>query len=68
MGFGKSGLLMGVAALVGLSTPCLAQGSERQSYDLPAQDLKYALRAVVRQAGYQLIADSAALRGKQARL
>ncbi|AMK25814.1 TonB-dependent receptor [Sphingobium sp. TKS] len=68
MGFGKTGFLIGAAtALVAISPHVLAQDSEKRSYDLPAQDLKYALRAVARKDGYQLIADSRALRGKQAK-
>lgn len=39
----------------------------RRHYDLPAQDLKYALRSVARRVGYQLVADSVAIRGKRSR-
>ena len=68
MGFGKTGLLIGAATtLVAMCPDSRAQESERRSFDIPAQDLKHALRALTRTSGYQLIADSRAVRGKQAK-
>lgn len=68
MNFSKSGLLIGTAvALLALSPSVAAQESSKRSYDLPAQDLRYALRSVARDAGFQLIADTTLLQGKQAR-
>ena len=68
MGSGKFGLFCGVSiVLASAATPSFAQSQEKRSYDLPAQDLKYALRTVARGAGFQLIADSRALRGKQSK-
>lgn len=68
MNLSKSGLLIGTTlAMLALSPSATAQASEKRSYDLPAQDLRYALRTVARDAGLQLIAKSNLLRGKQAR-
>ncbi len=67
MNLTRSGLLIGTAAALLALSPCVtAQDSEKRSYDLPAQDLRYALRSVARDAGFQLIADTSILRGKQA--
>lgn len=63
----KTSLLTGTASLLlALSPTVCAQDQTRRAYDLPAQDLKYALRAVARAAGYQLVADSRSLRGRMA--
>jgi iron complex outermembrane receptor protein len=68
MGLGKFGLhCCASIVLVSAAAPVLAQDQEERTYDLPAQDLKFALRTVARSAGFQLIADSSALRGKQAK-
>ncbi len=67
MNLTRSGLLIGTAVALLALSPCVtAQDSEKRSYDLPAQDLRYALRSVARDAGFQLIADTSILRGKQA--
>ncbi|PJG47165.1 hypothetical protein CAF53_02100 [Sphingobium sp. LB126] len=44
-----------------------SDGQHRRHYDLPAQELKYATRAVARRAGYQLVADADAIRGKRSK-
>ncbi|ATI80837.1 TonB-dependent receptor [Sphingobium yanoikuyae] len=63
----KTGLLAGTAAALLALSPCaMAQDRGTRTYDLPAQDLRYALRAVARGAGFQLIADPSALKGKTA--
>lgn len=68
MNLNKSGLLMGTAVALLALSPCVtAQDSDKRSYDLPAQDLRFALRSIARDAGFQLIADTSILRGKQAR-
>jgi iron complex outermembrane receptor protein len=67
MGYGKFGVTFGAAVAIVAAAPAMAQDQGRRSYDLPAQDLRYALRAVARGAGFQLIADSRALRGKQSK-
>jgi iron complex outermembrane receptor protein len=68
MGLGKFGLYCCVPiVLASAAAPVFAQGQEKRTYDLPAQDLKFALRTVARSAGFQLIADSRALRGKQSK-
>lgn len=64
----KTGLLATTAAaLLALSPAASAQDRAARAYDLPAQDLRYALRSVARATGFQLVADPALLRGKQAK-
>ena len=41
-----------------------AQAAERLQFDIPAQELKYALRTVTRRAGLELYATSSDLRGR----
>jgi iron complex outermembrane receptor protein len=54
--------------IVGAMTCSPAAAQEpRAAYDLPPQELKYALRSVARGAGFQLIADSSALRGRHSK-
>jgi iron complex outermembrane receptor protein len=68
MGFGKFGFISATAMIIASAcAPAFAQDQQKRSYDLPAQDLKFALRSVARGSGYQLVADSGALRGKQSR-
>jgi len=67
MQFGKSVLLSGTATSLLVAVPCaMAQSGERQVYDLPAQPLGEALRAVARKSDRQLAADPEALEGLQA--
>lgn len=67
MTFSKTSLLAGTAATLLALSPCAsAQDRGPRSYDLPAQDLRYALRSVARGAGFQLIADPRTLKGKMA--
>jgi len=68
MGSGKLSLLWGASIiLASAAASASAQEQQRQAYDLPAQDLNQALRAVSRTTEYQLIADAKALRGKQSK-
>jgi iron complex outermembrane recepter protein len=54
-----------VLALTVSSMSCAQAGAERD-FDITAQDLKYALRDLARQAGLELVATSEALEGRQA--
>ncbi|MDF0487715.1 STN domain-containing protein [Sphingomonas sp. H39-1-10] len=60
-----------LAAIVGpmISIAIIVPGAaaheqHRRHYDLPAQELRFATRAVARRVGYQLVADADAIRGK----
>lgn len=64
----KMGLMIGSAIALAAFSPCVAaQENDTRTYDLPAQDLRYALCAIARGAGFQLIADPKALRGRRAK-
>lgn len=66
MGFNRKAVMSGVAVgAILMWSPARAQSSQ-QNYDISPQPLKYALRSVTRQAGYDLLASSDALRGKSA--
>src|SRR3546814_2355499 len=58
-------LMVGVACLHPVAAA--AQLQDRQSFDLPAQDLGDALRKVAEQAGIELYASSADLAGRTTR-
>ena len=60
-------LAVGAAGLaLTISSAGHAQDAPASDYDIAAQDLKYALRDLARQNGLELVAPSAALRGKRA--
>lgn len=54
------GLLMAIAQV----SCAHAQAAERLQFDIPAQELKYALRTVTRRAGLELYATSSDLKGR----
>lgn len=60
-------IVAGVAALaLSVSSVSCAQESGERDYDIAAQELKYSLRELARQAGLELVAPSAALEGRNA--
>jgi outer membrane receptor protein involved in Fe transport len=64
---GRHGKLVSAAALaIGLSGTVMAQPVPHYRFDIQAQDLKFALRSVTRQAGLQLFAGADDLRGRKA--
>lgn len=58
--------IAGILAGTAICSVAHAQEEARRDYAIPAQELKYSLRAVTRPAGYELIATSQNLRGKRA--
>ncbi|WP_254620864.1 TonB-dependent siderophore receptor [Sphingomonas sp. CL5.1] len=56
-------MLMAGAVLVGAASPASAQERETYQFDLPAQDLGEALRAVAAKAGWELYASADDLNG-----
>ena len=59
-------LVSTVALAAALSGAAVAQSAPHYRFDIQAQDLKYALRAVTRHAGLQLFAGADELRGRKA--
>lgn len=68
MGFYRGMFLTGAAvAAVLVCSVAQSEPAPQQAYDVPAQELKYALRTVTRRSGLDLLAPAGALQGKQAR-
>ena len=64
---GRHTKLVSAAALaIGLSGAAWSQPAQHYRFDVQAQDLGYALRAVTREAGLQLFASADDLRGRKA--
>ncbi|MFC6622919.1 TonB-dependent receptor [Novosphingobium panipatense] len=61
----RNGFFVGVCACALISaTPAMAQADQVRNFDLPAQSLTEALRAVARQSGLEFSAPADPLRGK----
>ncbi|WP_454887819.1 TonB-dependent receptor domain-containing protein [Sphingomonas oryzagri] len=66
MGKKKGLALLTTAAIAfGFTTTAAGQGAPQYRFDVRAQDLKFALRSVTREAGMQLFADAGDLRGRR---
>jgi outer membrane receptor protein involved in Fe transport len=58
-------LLATAACAIGIVTAATGQAGPKYRFDVPSQDLKFALRSVTREAGLQLFAGSNDLRGRR---